>query len=330
MKNINNFKLLSCSKEIKNIELKNKATHRKNKNQSRNKIYSFKTSLFTEKSKNFIENLNSAQKTYNKNIEINGNKTFKKDKKSFSLKQKNETIKDNFNNNNVHNINNDYKDNIFTRKSSSLNLFNNKIACHIKKNNKIEYKNKNIYQNMDNQNINFKILNNMNNHKLFTSLSNVNIINFIPQNQSMNNTCLANVNLKKKYISSKKETKKNLFHNIILKLKSNKSLNKKIEENHNLLSLISVNNDNDYNVKKTLKKFKSISKRYKIRPFSNYTYFDKKFFISRNQLGNYLTKKNNNRYNNNNIIIKSKINLKRYIQSGVSRNNIFSLNSKDN
>ena len=61
MRRINNLKPFSYSNEKNNFE-SNAHIHKKTSSLSPNKIYFFRTSLFTEKSKNFIIKLNSCEK----------------------------------------------------------------------------------------------------------------------------------------------------------------------------------------------------------------------------------------------------------------------------
>ncbi len=290
MKNINNIKTLSFSKETNICELKKKI-HQKNENLSRNTIYIFKTSLFTEKSKNIIERINSSKKNSIKYLEFKGIccplKSFQS--RYFSLKQSKEKIINRKKDNTINNINsNDDNNNILKEKQNSININNDDIIYQIKNNNMID--NKTIYKNENKRKNNIKIINNTNKFKLFPSLSKVTNNNFISQNQSIINAYLANIKSKQKQFSKQNEIKLCNCNSIKFKLKSNNNTKKKKENNKK-------------NIIKTLKKFKSIVKNYKIRSIHN---CDDNLIISRNSSGNILIKKNNNRIHNKHVLSENK------------------------
>ena len=68
MQKINSLNPFLSKEEANEQELKKES--RKNSNLSKDKIYFFRTSLFSEKSKNFIQRMNSSGKKLNKNNEV--------------------------------------------------------------------------------------------------------------------------------------------------------------------------------------------------------------------------------------------------------------------
>ena len=334
----------------------------KNINLSQDKIYFFKTSLFTEKSKNIIEKMNSSQKKINNSNEtlneiINHPKTsFRKNNEKRFIFQDIDKIKKNEKNiiksiykNTakkyiyIFNKNENEKDNKYTsdykNQFNSLsykniinidsNNRNNIIANESKNKNKTEYKkDKNL-----NDDKNIKIINGIKRCKLFSSITD-NIVyknknkdlikNYVLQNQSIIiNTHLANANTNsKKNIIDKIEEIKIYDYNN--KKKSKTKSKKYLKENKNITSYKYINNDS---IQKKLNYFKTKTKHTKIQSFSN---FDENFFISRYKFGKYNTKKNIRYDNNQNIIREDKIYIKKFIHSGFQKNNIFKLKDKDN
>ena len=366
MQNINNLHPFLFSGGKNKYEINKKIQH-KSMSLSQDKIYYFRTSLFTEKSKNIILKMNLSHKKSTKANETSRivvsklNKEFKSPIRKISEKIYISDNKIKINNNDEKNQGNANID--INNKENNDN--NNKENQPIKNNNKVKVannspnnknnitinKNKDIIQiksnksktqdkkdintnNRTKQNINNKIINDIKKCKLFESLpvgmnnQNKSVIgNDIARNQSVANAYLANAASKQKDISQKKQFKICEYNNKIKYRLKSKKNNIKKIENKNMISFKSLNENTT--LKKELKYLKSITKHSKIQSFS---IFDDNYYISRYKLGNYYAKRNN-RYNNKNAISEDKINIKQYIPNrlhGNNGNNIVSLIDNNN
>ena len=183
---------------------------------------------------------------------------------------------------------------------------------------------------------NYKVISDIKRCKLFSTFNNIIINNknnknnksIVSNNQfgqslSRINDKISNTNTKKKESNKKKELKISDYNKkTMYRLKSRKSI-KKNKKNINANSYKSIS-INDNNIKKDIKGIKSISKYSKIPAIS---VFDDSCYISKYKLGNYIARKKNNRYDNGNAIGDDKINIKKFIKSGIS--NIAALKNKD-
>jgi hypothetical protein len=361
MQKLNTLSPPSSHRLLKNkIDKKgnNNHPHYKSTNISKEKIYYFRTSLFTEKSKKIIQKMNYSQSKLSKDIydkkELNtspitpGCRTsFKKSEKIFIFGNNNEniekikTIKNNHfvaylykkgkNDNRV-----DVDANQKLRKSSNLiNVnFNNDNNTEIKKSqNKIREKELNKE---DDQKKNYIIVSDIKKCKLFSNIKNNNVVinnknnkknasnKYNGQNQSKFNKSIINTIIKKEVSNQNKQIKVSDYNKKTkCRLKSRKSMKKK-KENVNAISYKSININNNNNIKKELKEIKFISKYSKILPIS---IFDKRYYASKSKLGNYNTERKNDRYGSKNAIRNDKKNRRKFIQSEI--NNIASLKDKD-
>ena len=366
MQNINNLHPFLFSGGKNKYEINKKIQH-KSMSLSQDKIYYFRTSLFTEKSKNIILKMNLSHKKSTKANETSRivvsklNKEFKSPIRKISekiyisdnkIKINNNDEKNqgnaNIDINNKENNDNNNKENQPIKNNNKVkvanNSPNNKNNITINKNNDIIQikSNKSKTQdkkdintnNQTKQNINNKIINDIKKCKLFESLpvgmnnQNKSVIgNDIARNQSVANAYLANAASKQKDISQKKQFKICEYNNKIKYRLKSKKNNIKKIENKNMISFKSLNENTT--LKKELKYLKSITKHSKIQSFS---IFDDNYYISRYKLGNYYAKRNN-RYNNKNAISEDKINIKQYIPNrlhGNNGNNIVSLIDNNN
>lgn len=262
MRRINNLKPFSYSNEKNNFE-SNAHIHKKTSSLSPNKIYFFRTSLFTEKSKNFIIKLNSCEKnkeTINSSNITNEVKTpkintiiqpekttirLKKGKIHFSQnKNVNKSDIDEKSNTNLKEKK-DLSRNPIINKSSN-DLINPNNISHLQKGNKsMTMDNKESRNNQDkNKMMNFAIKNlkKMKNEKIFAPLNNIIntnnnkqtiIVNYINQNHSIIN--LVNANSRPKQLTKDKVPKIETTHKIKYRLKSQKGSSKKAE-NKNIIS----------------------------------------------------------------------------------------------
>jgi hypothetical protein len=186
---------------------------------------------------------------------------------------------------------------------------------------------------------NYKVISDIKKCKLFSTFNNIIINdknnknnknnnsiasnNQFGQNLSKMNDKISNSNTKKKESNHKKELKISDYNKkTIYRLKSRKSI-KKNKKNINAISYKSIN-FNDNNIKKDKKEIKSISKYCKIPAIS---IFDDSCYISKYKLGNYIVRRKNNRYDNSNVLGDDKINIKKFIKSGII--NISALKNKD-
>lgn len=363
MQNINNLHPFLFSGGKNKYEINKKIQH-KSMSLSQDKIYYFRTSLFTEKSKNIILKMNLSHKKPTKANETSRivvsklNKEFKSPIRKISekiyisdnkIKINNNDEKNqgnaNIDINNKENNDNNNKENQPIKNDNKVkvakNSPNNKNNITINKNNDIIQIKSNKSKTQDKkdintnnrtkQNINNKIINDIKKCKLFESLpvgmnnQNKSVIgNDIARNQSVANAYLANAASKQKDISQKKQFKICEYNN---KIKYRLKSKKNKIENKNIISFKSLNENTT--LKKELKYLKSITKHSKIQSFS---IFDDNYYISRYKLGNYYAKRNN-RYNNKNAISEDKINIKQYIPNrlhGNNGNNIVSLIDNNN
>ena len=354
MRRINNLKPFSYSNEKNNFE-SNAHIHKKTSSLSPNKIYFFRTSLFTEKSKNFIIKLNSCEKnkeTINSSNITNEVKTpkintiiqpekttirLKKGKIHFSQNK-------NVNKSDIEKSNTNLKEkkdlsrNPIINKSSNDLINPNNISRLQKGNKSMTMDNKESRNNQDkNKMMNFAIKNlkKMKNEKIFAPLNNIInannnkqtiIVNYINQNHSIIN--LVNANSRPKQLTKDKVPKIETTHKIKYRLKSQKGTSKK-DENKNIISFGGFRNKN---LQKDAKNLKAIDKNCNMKPSS---ILNENFYISRYKLGNYYAKKNgNNRYGNiqgnlnvNNIkssvASNEKMNSKKRNQNSLYKRNIF-------
>ncbi len=317
----NNFNPFNYSGKKNNLET-NDHLHKKNANLSPDKIYFFRTSLFTEKSKNFILKMNSCEKnksvfnSSNINREINtpkintfihpGRTTIKLKKGKINFSQNKSINKSDMeNNDNLYlKEKNELSRNPIINKSSN-DLINKKITNKIsnaRKGNKsmtIDHK-----ESINNQNKNRRVrvaiknLKKMKNDKIISPLNNIinanntnkqNLIsNYFNQNHSLIN--LVNANSRQKQIITKDIVPKiETNHKIKYRLKSQKGPNKN-GENKNIISFKGIKNKN---LQKDLKYLKIINNNYSKKS----SIFDENLYISRYKLGHYQGKKNQ-RYGN--------------------------------
>ena len=321
MYKINNLKPFSYSNE-KNDVASNTHFQRKNPSLSPNKIYFFRTSLFTEKTKNFIVKLNSCEKhkeTFNSSNIINEVKTpkintiiqpektsIKLKKGKFHFSQNKSVNKSDIEEKATTNLKEkkDLSRNTIINKSSNdlINVNNANNISHLHKGNKsmtMDKKESNNDQDKNKKvNLAIKNLKKMKNEKIFAPLNNIIntnnnkqtiIVNYINQNHSIIN--LVNANSRQKALTKDKVPKIETTHKVKYRLKSQKGSSKKAE-NKNLISFGGFNNKN---LQKEMKNLKAIDKNYNIKPSS---ILHENFYISRYKLGNYYAKKNNNRYAN--------------------------------
>jgi hypothetical protein len=186
---------------------------------------------------------------------------------------------------------------------------------------------------------NYKVISDIKKCKLFSTFNNIIINdknnknnknnnsiasnNQFGQNLSKMNDKISNSNTKKKESNHKKELKISDYNKkTIYRLKSRKSI-KKNKKNINAISYKSIN-FNYNNIKKDKKEIKSITKYCKIPAIS---IFDDSCYISKYKLGNYIVRRKNNRYDNSNVLGDDKINIKKFIKSGII--NISALKNKD-
>ena len=362
MQKIDASKFISSYRLLKSkIENKNKSIHHhfKSTNVSKERIYFFRTSLFTDKSKKMIQKMNSSQtktcKDINEKKEIIAppirpecRTSYKEGLIRYILEKKNENdenIKRKENNQitaNVANLDNkgkndnkvDDKINQRLRKS-----YKNLMKINFNIGNNTEIKNcqndqkENIFNKDNYQKNNYKIINDIKKCKLFSTFNtiiinnknnnnnkNIAFNNQLGQSLSRINDKISNSNTKKKESNQNKDVKISDYNKkIIYRLKSRKSI-KKGKKNITAISYKSIN-INDNNIKKGNK---SISKYCKIPSIS---VFDDSCYISKYKLGNYIIRRKNNRYDSRKVIGDDKINIKKFIKSGI--NNISAFKNKD-
>ena len=359
MQKINISKPLSSQRLLKSkIENKNRLTHHhfKSTNVSKEKIYYFRTCLFTDKSKNMIQKMNSSQTKTCKDINTKKEiiappirpecrTSYKKTPIVYILDKKNENgenIKSIEKNKNVANLDckgkkeNRVDDDVNQRlRKSCKNLMkvNFNSGNNIGKTKCQNDKKENVVNKENYQKNNYKVISDIKKCKLFSTINNIIINNknnksivsnnYIGQSLSKINDKISNSNTKKKESNQNKELKISDYNKkTIYRLKSRKSA-KKNKKNINAISYKSIN-INDNNIKKDIKGIKSISKYCKI---PSIPVFDESYYISKYKLGNYIVRRKNNRYDNKNAIGDDKINIKKFIKSGIS--NISALKNKD-
>lgn len=363
MQKLNTLSPPSSHRLLKNkIDKKgnNNHPHYKSTNISKEKIYYFRTSLFTEKSKKIIQKMNSSQSKLSKDIydkkELNtspitpGCRTsFMKSEKIFIFGNNNENIekikstkKNHFvvylNKKGKNDNRNDADVNQRLRKSYN-NLIN--INFNIGNNTEIKKNQNSIRENefnkKDNLKKNYIIVNDIKKCKLFSNIKNNNVVinnknnkknasnKYNGQNQSKFNKSIINTIIKKEVSNQNKQIKVSDYNKKTkCRLKSRKSMKKK-KENVNAISYKSININNNNNIKKELKEIKFISKYSKILPIS---IFDRRYYFSKYKLGNCTTERKNDRYGSKNSTRDDKKNRRRkFIQSEI--NNIASLKDKD-
>lgn len=322
MNKTNSLKPFSYSYDKNNLETKTRY-RKKNTAISPDKIYFFRTSLFTEKSKNFIQKLNSCEKNktiFNSSMLANEivtpkiNTLNQQIKNSIKLKKgkfyffhKNNINKSDIeeNQNSSMKEKSDFNRNTIINKSSNdiinQNVVTNKvnidneikiIAVNKKESNYSKDKPKKV-------NIDIKNLKKMKKEKAYTPLNNILnannnkktiVVNYINHNHSLLN--LANAHSGQKQILTKDKGEKiGTVHKIRYRLKSQKSSNKnKNKESRNIISFGGLYNQQ---FKNELKNLKSLNNHYNIKSTSIH---DDNYYFSRYKLGNYLAKKYNNRY----------------------------------
>ena len=357
MRRINNLKPFSYSNEKNNFE-SNAHIHKKTSSLSPNKIYFFRTSLFTEKSKNFIIKLNSCEKNKETINSSNITNEVKTPKINTIIQPEKTTIrlkkgKINFSQNkNVNKSDIDEKSNTNLKEKkdlsrnpiinkSSNDLINPNNISHLQKGNKsMTMDNKESRNNQDKNkmmNLAIKNLKKMKNEKIFAPLNNIIntnnnkqtiIVNYINQNHSIIN--LVNANSRPKQLTKDKVPKIETTHKIKYRLKSQKGSSKKAE-NKNIISFGGFRNKN---LQKDAKNLKAIDKNYNMKSSS---ILNENFYISRYKLGNYYAKKNNNnnnRYDNihgnlnvnnlkSSVTSNEKMNSKKRNQNSLYKRNIF-------
>ena len=363
MKKIDASKILSSYRLLKEkIENKDKLHHHhhfKSTNVSKEKIYYFRTSLFTDKSKNMIQKMNSSQIKICKDINEKKEKisssirpecrtSYKKSQITYILEKKNENgeiIKSKENTQitaNVANLDNKRKNDNKVDEDINQRLrksYKNLMKVNFNIGNNTEIKKCQNDQKENYQKNNYKVISDIKKCKLFSTFNNI-IINDKNNKNNKNNNSIAsnnqfgqnlskmndkifNSNTKKKESNQKKELKISDYNKkTIYRLKSRKSI-KKNKKNINAISYKSIN-FNDNNIKKDKKEIKSITKYCKIPAIS---IFDDSCYISKYKLGNYIVRRKNNRYDNSNVIGDDKINIKKFIKSGII--NISALKNKD-
>ena len=357
MYKVNNLKPFSYSSNKKNFE-SNIHAQRKNPNLSQDKIYFFRTSLFTEKSKNFILKLHSCEKnksTFNSSnitneittpkintiiqtqktsIKLKKGKIFlsqnKNQNKSDIEESQNSIIKEKkeyTRNPTINKSSNNLINPSLTKNISQAQIDNKSVTIDKKSSNKNQDKDKNVHAAIKN-------LKQMKKEKIFTPLNNIIntnnnkqtlILNYINQNHSIIN--LANAKTRQKQITKDKTQKIETTYKIKYRLKSQKNSDKK-EKGKNIISFRGLKNNN---LQKDLKNLKPINHNYDIKPSS---IFDENYYISKYKLGNFYAKKNN-RYGiirnnfiaNNNMkstmITNEKNNSKKRNQNNLYKRNIF-------
>lgn len=346
---IKNLKPFSYSSEKQNIEFNNKL-HKKNSSLNNDKIYFFRTSLFTEKSKTFIQKLNSCDKNKT-NLNSSSNEIMtpkinninRPQKPSIKLKKGKIIISQNKTKSEIDEVIKIKEKNIEGRNhainKSSNDLTDNKISTSI---NILAHENKTMIvdrkesNNNTNKksNIGNKNLKNIKKEKLFSPFKNViNLntdnkktiaVNYNNQNHSIINLAnLANNNSKKKIINKGKVPKIETTYKIKYRLKSQKSSSTKKLDNKKIISFGAINHPN-------LNNLKPKNKQYNMKSFS---IFDENHYISRYKLGNFYQKKNsrygsihnnniNNNHTNNPGLSNEKLNSKRKIQNVLYRKSI--------
>jgi len=328
-----------------NIEL-NKKINQKKTSLSQDKIYFFRTSLFTEKSKNIVKKMNSCQKKKIKSpiipqqinpesrtsfaLKSNNNKDnngTSEENNNSNIKNKNEEINVNNNNiskkdvkiNSINNVNFNDNKNIncskkdISRKTSNhlINIINNN---NNEKKNSIKSKTEDKKDNFNIENcqkINYKNINGIQKCRLFNSLSNlINDINKDNRNKSILRNYIGHsqsiINTRLPNANSKQ---KNLSQKKQLKLIDN---NIKYKLKTKKVSNKDNNNKNIVTIK-SIYDNNTMKKELKYcKPLSKHSkiqsIFDENYHISRYKLGNYLAKRNN-RYNINEVS-EDKINIK--------------------
>lgn len=357
MHKANNLKPFSYSSEKKDFE-SNVHYHRKNPNLSPDKIYFFKTSLFTEKSKNFMLKLNSCEKnksTFNSSSIINEIKTPKintivQPQKTPIKLQKGKIYLSKNKSAEKSDIEENLSSNLKEKKELSRNPIINKSSndlikprlsnnlTHVQKENQSMTMDKPESVNNPDKNkkvhIAIKNLKKMKKAKIFTPLNhllNTNnkkqtiIVNYINQNHSIIN--MANVNTRQKQLTKDKVPKIETAYKIKYRLKSQRNSSKK-DVNKNIISFGGIKNKN---LQKDMKNLKAINNNYNMKSSS---IFDENYYISRYKLGNYYAKKNNrygninNNFNVNNnmkntLVSNERVNSKKRNQNNLYKKSIF-------
>ena len=312
---------------------------RKNVNLSRDKTYFFRTSLFTEKTKNIIQKMNLSQKKSDK-VNNSLNKIIIKPKPKIVFRIKNKKIffigkdKNNINDsasnehdsiikqtNIIKNISNDFKEDNFNNDKRNKSINNNISMIGNQKAKDIN--NENMGDNK------YKIINGIKNCKLFSSLSKA-IINENNNNKKKDSTINNNIKDNKSIIIPKiinmlpkqkhlNQNKKNIFGlNLRTKfrLKSEKKINNR-EGNINATSLKSIN------INEINKDFKYFRRIFKENTIQSSLILDENINFSKYKFKNFFDKRNN-RYNNIND------NIKNYIKNSFNRYNNIALDDKSN
>lgn len=300
---------------------------RKKQGLSQDKVYFFRTSLFTEKSKNFMLKLNSCEKnksTFNSSnitneiktpkintivqpqktsIKLKKGKLYlsqdkninKSDIEETALKEKKDLTRNQIINKSSNNLMNP----MITNNISNLQKDNKSMTIDKKESIKTQDKNKKVH-------IAIKNLKKMKKEKIYTPLNNIintnnkkqtiiaNVIN--PKHSIIN---IANAHTRQKQLTKDKAPKIETSYKIKYRLKSQKNSNKK-EDNNKIISFGGLKNKN---LQQELKNLKLINNNNNMKSSS---IFDENFYISRYKLGNYYAKKNN-RYGNipNNLIVNN-------------------------
>ena len=322
MSKTNSLKPFSYSYDKNNLET---TSHFRKKNSIKNpdKIYFFRTSLFTEKSKNFIQKLHSCEKNKtifssttisNEFVTPKINTLNQHAKNAIKLKKGKFYIFPNKNMNKSdieENQNSNMKEqsehnrNTIINKSSN-DIIDQKIVTN-KSQNENEQKNVTVDKKESNYskdkskkaNMSIKDVKKIQKEKVYSPLNvilNANnnkktiLRNYTNQNPSLIN--LANANSGQKQVIIKdKEQKIGKVHKIRYRLKSQKSSDKdKAKEIRNIISFGGIYNQQ---FQKGIKNLKELDNHHNIKAT---TIHDDNYYFSRYKLGNYLAKKYNNRY----------------------------------
>ena len=182
----------------------NKKISQKNTSLSQDKIYFFRTSLFTEKSKNFVQRMNSSYKKYIKNISVNAIISQKKNSDNISIIPKN----DNKDTKIILEENNDSKKN----NERIININAKKDVYNIKNNNINNVSNINISNNKDK-----KVYCSLKEKLRKTSNNLINLINNNNKNNDKNNIKSKTEDKKEKIIIEKCYKKSSIILNNIQK-----------------------------------------------------------------------------------------------------------------
>lgn len=341
MSKTNNLKPFSYSYDKNNLETKTRF-RKKNTAISPDKIYFFRTSLFTEKSKNYIQKLNSCEKNktiFNSSMLTNDYVTPKINTLNQQIKNSIKLKKGKFyffhnkninksdieeNQNSIMKEKSDFNRNTIINKSSN-DIMNQKVVAN-KTNIENEIKSITVDKKESNysknkpRKLNIAIMNlkKMKKDKDYTPLNNIInannnkktiVANYINHNRSLLN--LANAHSGQKQILTKDKGEKiGKVHKIRYRLKSQKSSSKnKTKESRNIISFGGLYNQQ---FKNGLNNLKSLNNHYNIKSTSIH---DDNYYFSRYKLGNYLAKKNNNRYGS--ITTKFNVNTNKNVRSSL-------------